>query len=341
MSIVFEKPPTTRSLSAREAGGDNEVERDGLGRPRIRVTCNKCEGEGRLPSTKKPPPATVKCLTCSGEGWRLRSYTRVTTYIDVLDDKSNLMAWDNRMVLIGAAMDTGFLKGVLDVDPETREGRDLLNRRAEAAKEFAGASRKSDKGTELHILSEIVDQGQELPDDVDLDDWQRMFTYAEATKSMLSIVHMEQLVVNDELGVAGTPDRVSTFLPDVPIVAPNGYQFSPDELLITDLKTGRVDYGGLKMCMQLAIYSRSDRYDKETGERIPLGNINQEWGLIMHTPAFAEKPVTTLYWADLTLGWEAVLVARQIRSLRSRGRKALTPFAFAGAEESVTKFEAA
>lgn len=333
-TTVLEKPPARRAVK-REAGGDNEVERDGNGRPRILVECEKCEGMGKMPSQKKPWPATIKCLPCGGEGTRKRSYTRVTTFIDVLEDKENIMSWGNRMVLVGAAMDTGFLKDVLAQDPETREGKDFLNRRAEAAKELAGASRKAEKGTELHALSEIADEHGDLPEDLDLDDWLRIMSYCDATQPILRIVHMEQLVVNDELGVAGTPDRISTVVPGERLSAPDGHEFDPEELIITDLKTGRVDYGGLKMCMQLAIYSRSKRYDKETGARINLGKVNQKWGLIMHTPAFAEDATTTLYWADLELGWEAVQVARQVRSLRSRGRKALTPYLRASADVPV------
>jgi hypothetical protein len=98
--------------------------------------------------------------------------------------------------------------------------------------------------------------------------------------------------------------------------------FTAIENIITDLKTGSVEYGGLKMAMQLAIYAHSKLYDKETGALTPLENINLKWGIIMHLPAGEGE--CTLYWADLTLGWKAVDLAAQVRAIRSEGRKALT-----------------
>lgn len=331
----------------KKAGGDDGVERDELDRPRIIVGCAKCSGVGRLPSQKKPAPATIQCPTCKGEGKVKRSYTRTTTYIDCLEDKKNLDEWNMRMVLIGVAMDPSFTKDVLSYDPESKDGKNALNRRAEAAKEVAGASKKADQGTWLHELSEIADKHEELPLDIDPQDYLDILSYTSITHPLLKIVRMEQLVVNDELKVAGTPDRVSSVLPGVTLVSPcrrhgdkcrNGvtlggefkwclgrHVFTPDELIITDLKTGRVDYGQLKMAMQLAIYAHSDVYGKETGERIDKGPVNQDWGIIMHTAA--GSGVTTLYWADIRLGWEAVQVAGLVRKMRSQNSKALIPLA--------------
>lgn len=319
--------PRTAAPRKRAAGGDDQVERDGNGRPRILTECEHCGGTGKIPSEKRPGNLN-KCLKCAGEGKKKIAYTRVTTFIDVLEDKKNLEAWSNRMVLVGAAMDPGFLRGVLPFDPESTEQRDALNRQAAAAKELAGASDKADKGSFLHELSEMADRHEELPHDISPDDWLDIKSYVDVTHPLLKIAHMERLVVNDAIRAAGTPDRVSTVLETIELRAPDGYLFGPGELIITDLKTGRVDYGALKIAMQLAIYANSEHYDPETGERIPLGDVNQKWGIIMHTPA--GKGTTTLYWADLELGWQAVQVAKEVRSLRNRGKRALSAFAGTG-----------
>ena len=320
MSLTKAKPRA--KVAVREAGGDNEVERDGLGRPRIWKDCDNCEQTGKIPS-QKVKGRMNKCPKCKGEGRRKQSFTRVTTFIDAYEDKSALMTWEGRMVLIGVARDTGFLKGVLDLDPEDSDDKEILNRRAEAAKELAGASDKADKGTLLHGYSELVDVGgmDALPEDIDPDDFLHVMDYAEATQHLLEIHLMERLMVCDQYGTAGTPDRVSRVREEGVLVAPDGHVFTPDELIITDLKTGRVDYGALKMAMQLSLYSRSKLYDRETGERLTVPDINQEWGLIMHSPA--GKAETTLYWADLTLGWAGVALAQSVRDMRSAGRKAL------------------
>lgn len=311
------------TVSVRQAGGDNEVERDGNGRPRILVDCVACDGTGKIRSTKREGRLN-KCLKCSGEGERKESFTRVTTFIDALEDKESLMTWEGRMVLLGVAMDTGFLRGVLEMDPEDKDDKDQLNRRAEAAKELAGANKKSEAGTRLHGYSEIVDtEGMDgLPLDIDPDEFLQTLGYADATQPIFSIHLMEQLVVNDEFRTAGTPDRVS--VPRFDLIAPDGEVIGPDQKLITDLKTGRIDYGALKMAMQLALYSRSKLYNKATGERTEIPSVNQNWGLIMHSPL--GSTTTTLYWTDLRLGWEAVGVAKLVRDLRSRGRKALQIF---------------
>lgn len=347
MTGVLTKP-SDMAAPVREAGGDNEVPRDSKGRPRIWMPCTKqgCE-EGKVPSPKTGNP--IKCSTCKGEGRVQRSYTRTTTYIDVLDDKSNLEAWQMRMVLVGVARKTDLLNDVTTLYSEqqaaeivlrdlapgsgpeildeakaaVKEPKDALNRKAQVAKETAGAEDKADKGTELHALSELVDTGQELPHKISFEDVLDLDAYKRVSEGF-RIVHMEKLVVCDELKVGGTPDRVSQWFGDEPLVAPDGHEFRPGELIITDLKTGTTEYGGLKMAMQLAIYANSVLYDHEDGSRQPLGNINRKWGIIMNVPAGTGRG--TLLWADLELGWEAVQVAGMVRKMRSVGAKALKPF---------------
>lgn len=299
----------------RDAGGDNEVPRADDGRPRIRTNCAECETTGRVPSAKRPGN-TVQCPKCKGAGTRDLLYSRTTTYIDVMEDKSNLIAWGKRMVLAGVAMDPTLLDGVLDLDPEVKADKSALIKRAESAATVAGASVKAEKGTYLHGLSELVDRGEELPRETSFADVIDMDAYKRAT-SMMKIVNMERMVVHDELKIAGTPDRTSLFSgigPEDKLV---------NDHYITDLKTGSIEYGTLKMAMQLAVYAHSKLYDHKTHERTDM-KVNQDWGIIMHLPA--GSGVCTLYWVDLRLGWEAVNVATLIRSLRNRGRKAFTDF---------------
>lgn len=347
----------------REAGGDNEVPRDGMGRPRIIVPCDACNAAGSIPSHKtgRPIKCPKRCAAESGvnaegifvpKGHLLRAYTRTTTYIDVLEDKSNLAAWDMRMVLVGIAREPkllndviGFHDGFLLADKQgnleqAKANKDELNRKAQIAKKKAGAEEKADKGTALHGLSELLDLGEELPRGISYEDFADLDAYRDITAGFKH-VHMEKLVVHDNLRVAGTPDRVSTLDREwllanrehvdvdasgrVYIKAPDGTHITDEDLLITDLKTGTVEYGALKMCMQLALYSRAKMYDHETGKRTSLGRVNQSWGLIWNVPAGSGEGQA--YWANLNLGWKAVELASEVRTIRSQGRKALTMLA--------------
>ncbi len=360
MTTVFAEPSTNAKLQEkRAAGGDNEVPRDDSGRPKIRSACPspQCDG-GRAPSEKRPGN-TIQCPKCKGKGEVQRTFTRTTTYIDVLEDKSQLMAWGERSVLIGVALDPSFTDGVLERDPENTDDKDWLNRRAKVAKQKAGSEKKAERGTYLHGLSEMIDEGKLLPDDVSFEDVVDMDAYRR-TYANFEHVHMEKLVVVDELKVAGTPDRVSkwscyrnkttgehvsmAYLEEevglngdewredwefVELVTPDGQIIDEDDLLITDLKTGRVDFGQLKIAMQLAIYSRGKFYSHTPANvnhcRSPLGNVRTDWGIIINLPAGSGE--AELYWADLNMGWEAVGVATKIRDLRNRGKKALIPLA--------------
>jgi hypothetical protein len=312
----------SKTRDERRPGGDDTVERDHQGRPRILIGCDKCDGSGRLPSLARPGN-TTKCTKCKGEGSVKRSYTRVTTFIDCLGDKSSLDAWKQRKVLQGIANEPSLLEDVLDYDDTTPEGRDWLNRRAERAKEIGGANDRADHGTLLHDLSELVDRGEELPAVTDPMDWLDIASYSAVTMPLLDIVHIEKLRVNDDLQVAGTPDRVSYVREGKTLVAPDGEEFPAGSMLITDLKTGRVDINDnrLKFAMQLAIYARSPLYVPDSVIRAELEPISQTWGIVMHTAVGSGQ--TDLYWVDLSLGWQAVQVAVQVRAMRKVSRTAL------------------
>jgi hypothetical protein len=271
---------------AAPATDTSAVPRDRYDRPLIRV-----------PGADKPVP-----------------YTRCTTFVDCIEDKSCLTTWGKRMVVVGATHAPRLVSDAARHDPHEPAGKQALNRIADQLVQLAGAHDKRERGTRLHALSEYVDRGEALPPSTpgELAD---MTVYKSATLA-LDVVHIERLVVVDDLKVAGTPDRISAY--DGP--GPDGTPLAGN--LITDLKTGSVDYGALKMAMQLAVYSRGRFYDHTTGTRTPLPEVHQGWGLIIHLPA--GTAACTVYWIDLATGWEAVQVAAQVRTLRTR-KRLLTP----------------
>jgi hypothetical protein len=307
--------------SQRRSGGDSSVPRDRRDRPRIWVECPKCGGAGTIPS-ERVPGRLNQCSTCKREGRVLRSYTRVTTYIDAIDDKTNIGKNDMRRVLIGCAVDPSLLEGVLDHDPEERAGKDALEAIAEKAKDVGGGNDKSKRGTWKHDLSELIDRGEPLPAGVSYSDICDMDAY-ERSLRLFEKRHIERFVVVDELCVGGTPDRLLVWAADLPLTAPDGHVFGRDELIVGDLKTGSIEYSQLKFSMQLRVYSVGKWYDPKTGDRTPIENVNQDWGIVFHLPADTGR--VDLYWADLKLGQRALELAGQIREFRSIGRKCLVP----------------
>jgi hypothetical protein len=297
-----------------------------------------------------PPPRSVprdghdRPMIVPKAGGKAVAHTRTTTYVDCLEDKTSLATWGKRMVLVGAAKHPNLLDGVLSLDPEDPGDKRELDAKAERLFELSGANGKRDKGTYLHKLSEYVDEGTPLPEGISQADFLDMGAYMMATVNM-KVLHSEQIVTVNELCTAGTPDRVSEY----DGLGPDG-KFLNDNL-ITDLKTGNVEYGGLKMAAQLAVYSRGLIYDHTVFPEVdtkdkkawaewkktewdaelaataysPLPNVNQDWGIIINLrPGSA---VATLYWVDLRIGWEAAVMAKSIRALRSKSGKALIPFA--------------
>ena len=290
------------------------VPRDGYGRPLI------------VPKTGGKPVA----------------HTRTTTFIDCIDDKSNLNTWDKRMVLIGAAMKPELLNGVLDLDKDDPEDKRRLNIIAERLKDISGANDKREKGTHLHALTEAVDAGVVLPESTSAEDVADMAAYMIETLD-LTVIHAERLVVVNELKVAGTPDRISHY--EGP--GPTGRLVKGN--YVADVKTGAVEYGALKFAMQIAIYSRGEFYDASlfpvdvndkkafaawkktefpaelavtayTPQSVP---VNQRWGIVMHLPA--GEGVCTLYWVDLAIGWRLAKLALKIRAARGT-KKAMLPW---------------
>lgn len=296
------------------------------------------------PNMSVPRDGHGKPLVIPEAGGKPRALVRTTTFIDCIEDKSSLVDWGKRMVLVGAQKRPSLLDAVAELDPNDRAGKQKLNALAERALDVSGANDKREKGTYLHDLSEYVDRGEQLPSHVSEQDVEDMAAYMMET-APLTVHSVEQFVVCSELGVGGTFDRTYGYKG----LGPKGQSVSGR--FIGDLKTGSVEYGGLKMAMQLAIYSRAKKYDhtrfpapsRDVDEKgfqkwkkaevspdeaaqaytVPEP-VNQDWGIIVHLPS--GEGVCKLYWVDLNIGWKAAQFALTLREMRSLSRKAMMPF---------------
>lgn len=236
-------------------------------------------------------------------GGEMVPYTRCTTLVGAIDDTHGLMAWKSRMTAIGLSERPDLLLSVVANKTDKRE----LDVITEKAMEAAQAGAAANTGSALHILTETVDRGEELPP---LPDTARrdLDAYKRAT-AHLEPVAIEKFVVQDTLRAAGTTDRI--------------YRLG-GQLYIGDTKTGSIELGILKIAAQLATYANSFGYDIADGSRHDLG-VSLDWGLIVHLPA--GKADCSIHWVNLRVGWHAAQLAYTVREIRKNKFKNLTaPF---------------
>ena len=234
-------------------------------------------------------------------GGKATGYTRATTIAKTLDDGTALKKWAMRGVALGIAE----RRDLRAEAANSRDDKDALNRIAEEALNAAGGKERRELGSQIHGWTDQVDNGEQ-PWGIDNEGQADLDAYVTATAD-IDWKYVEQSVVCDELKVGGTPDRIGTY---------------KGRLVIADLKTGGTDvsafmrYSALSIAMQLAIYSRSLGYNVATGERFPLGDIDQNNGLVIHlVPGTAQ---VNLVWVDLRAGWEAAQHATAVREWRKR-----------------------
>jgi hypothetical protein len=234
-------------------------------------------------------------------GGKKVSYRRVTTFIDVLDDRYALELWKQRQVAHGLAMRPDLVLKAASAAGDKK----TLNEVVKTASEAAGSTQAATVGTALHAITEQIDRGEDalIPPSAQAD----VDAYRRATEH-LTMRMIEVFVVNDDLQVGGTFDRV---------VELDG------TLYVADIKTGTIDWGAEKIAMQLALYARSRRYEVRTGQRADL-EVDTTRGLVIHLPAGAGQ--CELKWADLAIGWSGVQIAKDVWDWRGlSGQLEATP----------------
>jgi hypothetical protein len=235
------------------------------------------------------------------------AYTRCTTYVGAPEDLYNVHRWENRQIAKGLAARSDLLLSVAAHADDKGE----LNRLCDAAKEAAGASAASTRGTAIHKLSELVDEGRELPRGLDAETRKCLDAYAAAMRPF-KVKAIEARLVQDKRRVAGSTDRILSY---------RGMTY------IGDLKTGStVDLGTGKIAGQLAMYAHSIPYDVVKEQRLDAHGASTQYGLVIHLPA--ERPgEINLHWIDLETGWRWCQLAGQIRDMRSiKAPQWLKPF---------------
>lgn len=218
-------------------------------------------------------------------------YTRTTTYISCLEDTYSLGQHQERGVVYGMALRKSLCKRALNVDlADEPRAKEELNAIAALARDAAGWNEKADLGTTFHDTAEILDSNptgaRYLRTYSRLDGETRaMLDAYQVETANWEYAHIEQGIVNDDLCYYGTPDRLRWLDEGSSIMASNWdvRKGKPRKLRVSDIKTGRIDYGQQKMALQLAAYAIGQLYDPDTGIRTEL-DIDTEYGEIVHVP---------------------------------------------------------
>jgi len=285
-----------------------KVRRTKNGRPYVLANP---DWHGDVDGPTMPPYFTFKPTEPRGPS---ALYTRVTTYISCLEDTYSLGLWAERMVTLGLAQRPQLVAAAQRVDLSNADrARDALNEIASQAKDAANWKEKADLGTDFHEIAREWDQGRQNWDMLSPESADMLWAYSEKTETW-EYAHIEQGMVNDEFRTYGTPDRLRWVTTE--IARQPGVVVEHQKLRVTDIKTGRIDYGWQKMELQLALYALSDLYDPDTGIRTEL-DIDQEYAEIVHVPYGLGE--CTVYLVPIG---EAIKVLRElvprVRAWRSR-----------------------
>jgi hypothetical protein len=235
----------------------------------------------------------------SGKG-KPQAYTRPTTIADTLDDRHNLELWMQRQVLLGTLARPDLHALAATSDPTDKAA---LNRICSDLRDAAASDAKANMGTAVHAAVEAHNRGGEPP---------AMFAeHVDAYVALLATIgaevdgeHVEQFVVNDTVGAAGTFDMRLRI---------GGRWF------VADLKTGStIEWSARAFAVQLAIYQgHTSTFDWGTQTHGDALELDADRGVIVHLPA-DDPTAGGVHWIDLGAGREALQRALWVREWRKR-----------------------
>lgn len=243
------------------------------------------------------------------------AYTRISTLAETLADKAGLLDWAAANAAVGVVRDPAIYAQIAHLtsahrDPwQVPEAKAQLKPLVARAQQIAGSEDAAGLGTALHGLTQLCDEGTD-PEFVPppLRPW--IAAYRERL-TQWEVLDCEPFLVVDEIQGAGSMDRLLRHR-------------STGRIVCADIKTGtqEPDYP-LKVTMQVAMYSRGERYNQETGERTPLHpDVDLDHGLLIHVPIRSGEPRAELYPLDLVEGWELAKIAVRVRAARKMAKLA-------------------
>lgn len=231
----------------------------------------------------------------------------------ILDDEANLVDWQKRTIVYGAAQRPDLMAevSVLDFERDKKPIRDIVEECLVSGK----GTQAANKGTAIHKMLDRIDRG---------DEWTPAPNYVAACDSYVDAmagyglipIDVEVHCVNVRYRMAGTMDR--RYRTTRTLVTPYGEIVPIGSIIAGDTKTGRtLEYAAGSYATQIAAYVGSDFYDVDNNEMRPFDPPTyQPWALIVHV--VADEARTDLYWVDMEAGREALELAEHVRNWRKR-----------------------
>lgn len=281
-------------------------------------------------------------------------YRRVTTYIDVLEDKTTLVDWKQRVVVVGvAAIEQAAAgeEGLIGIEEVTHDS--VLARVEQSNRDFAAGMKKAKKllkkgeidaesydsrvvtieKEQKAALNELVGEAFRAGDGfLKAEAGTRLHYLAECVDKGEPLPDdTTDLERRDLAALADAYRQLELKVLDIErFVVHDSYKaggtldrrvsyISPSVgrrvVAIGDIKTGRMDYGSAKMARQCAMYGSSKGYDPATPEERVNLRCNQQVALIFHLPA--GSGVCTVYELDLTLGHKGLKLCQAVYDYRT------------------------
>jgi hypothetical protein len=260
---------------------------------------------------------------------KLRRWSRVTTVAKTLDSMGSLGPWKAYMAMGGLMARPGLrarweaLMGQYGGDPwygGAEDGKKAVKALIEECATAGGQDDRKEIGSALHEMTALIDVGQRLNNVSETHRADLRAYWRGLRERHIKVVPgmVEVSVVLDDFQIAGTFDR---------LVSAPGF----GRPLVADLKCGgSLEYSWTSIATQLAAYSRANAIyrrgaadDGSQDERLPMPEVDQDYGLIMWLPQGEAR--LELWLVNLADGWLAFRHSLWVRGWR-RARPQ-TPFA--------------
>lgn len=268
-------------------------------------------------------------------------WQRVSSLIKKVEtDTYNLDQWKLRQVAEGLAIRDDLvlaLKAMGRPGPDgwSRQDKKKINGICDEASAAAKQANGARRGTAYHDLTERLDRGEDIESvcrglPAGVAHMVRAYHFLRANNGF-EVVEIERTVVNDEVRVGGTFDRVNRIRPLGEMLGPwvcqHGHEHAAGESqFVVDVKSEAEPWrNGLHIGPQLAIYSRAKRMWRPTGGtvkvqygktsdpvEVPAGEyvatpcVRQDIAIVVHA---VEGDVTPIL-LNLAPGWELAKRAR-------------------------------